>query len=129
MTLFLVVTGCWTLWFALTLSSQEPTSGLASPADLGGAIAAVPSAMSVVATGYLLGSRDTATLLLGWIPGAVMMAVGFSFAGDVGDDLGWLIFIGGLLLAIGWPAYFFPLIAGGASLRRRLARSRAEPSV
>lgn len=124
-TLFLVVTACWTLWWALSLASGDASSGLASPADTGGMIAAVPSAMSVVVTGYLLGRRDAATLLLGWIPGALMMAIGFLFAGEVPDDLGWIVFIGGLLLMVGWPVYFFPLIAIGAYLRGRRVNQAA----
>lgn len=67
----------------------------------------------------------TAALWLGWIPGAVMMAVGFLSAEGATDNIGWLIFVGGLLLIFGWPFYFPPLIGVGVHLRRR----RLEPVV
>ena len=63
-------------------------------------------------TGYLGGIMDA--VWLGWIPGAVQMAIGFAM------DSG--IFIGGLVL-IGWAVYFLPLIALGAWLQHRRAAS------
>jgi hypothetical protein len=52
---------------------------------------------------------------LGWIPGAVQMAVGLAM-----DNT--LIVVGGLVLT-GWAVYFLPLIALGVWLRHRLAAS------
>jgi hypothetical protein len=74
------------------------------------------SAASVVLTGYL--GRIMDAVWLGWIPGTVMMAVGFAIP-PVGDEPGSaLIFVGGLVL-IGWPIYFLPLIALGVWLQRK----------
>ena len=67
------------------------------------------SALSVVLTGYL--GRIMDVVWLGWIPGAVQMAVGFAMGNA-------LILVGGLVL-IGWAVYFLPLIALGAWLRHR----------
>jgi hypothetical protein len=70
--------------------------------------------VSVVLSGYLGRSKDA--LWLGWIPGTAMMAVGFAMSPTPGGDEagGGLIFFGGLLLILGWPIYFFPLIVAGA---------------
>lgn len=127
-TLFLLVTACWTLWLA---SAEQGWIGYG---DGYGSfvllIAAGLSAISLVMTGYLLG-RTWAALWLGWVPGATMAAVGFSMTPTPGGDEagGGLIFIGGLLLMLGWPAYFFPLIAIGAALRRRRVKRLASARV
>jgi hypothetical protein len=110
--LFLAVTVGWTLWIAIPDWDWDAPAGLTNPFDLGGLIAAIPSALSVVATGYLIG-RAVAAVWLGWIPGALMMAIGVLFV----DSLGGLIFVGGLLLMFGWPVYFLPLIGIGVWLR------------
>jgi hypothetical protein len=121
--LFLAVTVGWTLWIAIPDWDWDAPAGLTNPFDLGGLIAAVPSALSVVVTGYLIG-RAVAAVWLGWIPGVLIMAVGFLFV----DSLGGLIFVGGLLLILGWPLYFLPLIGIGVGLRgwhvKRLASPR-----
>jgi hypothetical protein len=90
--------------------------------------ASVLSAASVVVTGYL--GRVWDALWLGWVPGATMMAIGFSMTPDPGGDEtgGAMVFVGGLLLIFGWPAYFFPLIAVGVRLRGRRARRLAQAS-
>jgi hypothetical protein len=111
-TLFLAVTVGWTLWIGVLEWDWDSSGGLTNPFALGGLIAALPSALSVVVTGYLIG-RVVAAVWLGWIPGAFMVAVGL-----LSVDLGALIFIGGLLLMFGWPVYFLPLIAVGVGLRR-----------
>ena len=122
--LFLVVTACWMFVFAgLDLGWLDPqVSALAIAAGL--------SAASVVLTGYLGRTRDA--LWLGWIPGTVMVAVGFAMTPEVGgNESGWsLIFFGGLTLLPGWPLYFFPLIATGAYIRsKRAKRVTLEASV
>jgi len=33
-----------------------------------------------------------------------------------------MIFFGGLVLALGWPVFFFPLIVGGTEIRRVRAK-------
>jgi hypothetical protein len=111
--LFLVVSGLWTLWLALVVAYSDvyPSWSLTHPLGVGGLIAAVPSAASVVVAGYLLG-RTMAAVQLGWIPGALMIAVGF-----MPLTVEELLFTGGLLLIFGWPVYFLPLIAIGAGLR------------
>jgi hypothetical protein len=101
--LFLVVTACWVL--GLVAAEQDWITWH----DFALLIVAVLSAVSLVLTGYL--GRIMDAVWLGWIPGAVIMAVGFATGSA-------LIFIGGLVL-IGWPIYFLPLIALGAWLRRR----------
>ena len=114
--LFLVVTACWTFVFAgLDLGWVNPEVSTL-------AIAAGLSAASVVLTGYLGRTKDA--LWLGWIPGAVMVAVGFAMTPTPGgNESGWsLIFFGGLTLIPGWPLYFFPLIAAGAYIRSRQAK-------
>jgi hypothetical protein len=100
--LFLGVTACWVL--GLVAAEQDWITW----DDFVLLIVAVLSAVSLVLTGYL--GRIMDAVWLGWIPGAVIMAVGFSTEGA-------LIFIGGLVL-IGWPIYFLPLIALGVGLRR-----------
>jgi hypothetical protein len=120
--LFLVVTVAWNLWLALPDWDAHLSARLMSPFDLGGLLAAVPSALSVVATGYLIG-RAIAVVWLGWIPGALMMAIGFLFV----DSLGGLIFVGGLLLMLGWPLYFLPLIGIGVGLRSWHVKRLASP--
>ena len=79
-------------------------------------IATLLSAASVVLTGYLAQTMDA--VWLGWIPGAVIMAVGFALPATEGEVGSALIFIGGLVL-IAWPVYFLPLIALGDWLGRR----------
>jgi hypothetical protein len=76
------------------------------------------SALTVVLTGYLGRVRDA--LLLGWIPGAAMTAIGFALTPEPGGDErgGGMVFFGVLVLVFGWAIFFFPLIAVGASLRR-----------
>jgi cytochrome c biogenesis protein CcdA len=115
-TLFLVVTACW----MLGLASAE--QDWVRYADLVLLIAVGLSAVSAVITGYLGRIRDA--LWLGWIPGAAMMAIGFAMTPEPGGDErgGGMVFFGGLVLAFGWPLYFFPLIAAGAGLRGRRAR-------
>jgi hypothetical protein len=120
--LFLAVTVGWTLWLAVPDWDWDASAGLTNPFDLGGLIAAIPSALSVVVTGYLI-SRAVAAVWLGWIPGALMMGVGFLFV----DSLGELIFVGGLLLMLGWPLYFLPLIGVGVVLRARHVKRLASP--
>lgn len=114
--LFLVVTACWVLVFA----ALDQTSFDPSVAAL--AIAAGVSAVSVVVTGYLGRIKDA--LWLGWIPGTAMVLAGIAMTPTPGgDEAGWsLIFFGGLALIPGWPLYFFPLIAAGASIRSWRAR-------
>jgi hypothetical protein len=36
-----------------------------------------------------------------------------------------MVFFGGLVLGLGWPVYFFPLITVGAELGRRRPRGAA----
>jgi hypothetical protein len=95
--LFLVVTACWVL--GLVAAEQDWITWH----DFALLIVAVLSAVSLVLAGYL--GRIMDAVWLGWIPGAVIMAVGFATGSA-------LIFIGGLVL-IGWPIYFLPLIALG----------------
>jgi hypothetical protein len=110
--LFLVVTGCWVLGLASWERGWIYVSVFAFWAAVG------ISAVCVVLTGYLGRTKDA--LWLGWIPGATMIAVGFAMTPAPGGDEagGTLIFFGGLVL-VGWPFYFFPLIAVGGWLRRR----------
>lgn len=121
--IFLAVTACWLLGFT---SAELDWTRYEGSVLL---IAAVPSALSVVVTGYL--GRTWAALWLGWVPGATMMAIGFALTPTAGADEtgGTMIFVGGLLLIFGWPAYFFPLVFIGAGLRarhvKRLAPARA----
>ena len=106
-TLFVLVTLCWGLWFGYfeqRIGSSEPY------VDIALLFAAGLSAVSVVLTGYLLG-RKLPALWLGWVPGATFLAIG--------DPTSSLFFVGVYLLFFGWPAYFWPLIAIGAALRRR----------
>jgi hypothetical protein len=119
-TLFVVVSILWTVWWAfdLTYGEDHAIHWAASPSDVGGLLAAVPSALTVVLTGYLFGDL-VAVVWLGWFPGALMMAVGFLASASATDNIGWLIFVGGLLLAFGWPLYFLPLIGIGVLLRGR----------
>jgi cytochrome c biogenesis protein CcdA len=114
--LFLVVTACW----MLGLASAE--QDWVRYADLVLLIAVGLSAVSAVITGYLGRIRDA--LWLGWIPGAAMIAIGFAMTPEPGGDErgGGMVFFGGLVLAFGWPLYFFPLIAAGAGLQARRAR-------
>lgn len=117
-TLFLLVTACWTLWLA---SAEQGWIGYGDGYwSFVLLIAAGLSAISLVMTGYLLG-RTWAALWLGWVPGATIVAIGISMTPTPGGDEagGGMIFLGGLLLVPGWPAYFWPLIAIGAALRRR----------
>jgi hypothetical protein len=84
--------------------------------------------LTVVLTGYLFGDL-VAAVWLGWFPGALMMTVGFLASASATDNIGWLIFVGGLLLGLGWPLYFLPLIGIGVLLRgRRRKRLAAAPS-
>ena len=105
--MFLVVTACWVLGFV----SADQDWVVWHEAVFW--IAWILSALSVVLTGYLGGIMDA--VWLGWIPGAVQMAIGFAM-----DNA--LITIGGLVL-IGWAVYFLPLIALGAWLQHRRAAS------
>jgi hypothetical protein len=119
-TVFLVVTACWT--FGL-LSAELDWVGYS---DFFAVTATVLSIVSVVLTGYLGRLQDA--LWLGWIPGAAMMAIGFSLSPEPGGDEtgGGLIFLGGLVL-FGWGVYFFPLIALGVWLRTRVKRRAPAP--
>ena len=87
------------------------------------------SAGTVVATGYL-GGRSRDALVLGWIPGAAMTAIGFALTPEPGGDErgGTMVFFGVLVLALGWPLYFFPLISVGAGLRRTRLRRASAPA-
>jgi hypothetical protein len=120
--LFLAVTVCW------TLGSAAWEQGWITYTDLVVLVAAVLSTVSVVVTGYL--GRVVHALWLGWIPGAAMMAIGFAMTPEPGgDETGWtMIFFGGLLLGLGWPIFFFPLIAVGAGLRRRHSPATTTPA-
>ena len=80
----------------------------------------MPSALTVVATGYLLGKRTT-LIWLGLIPGAVMTAIG---AVGFNTDLVWLLYFGLPLLIFGWPCFFLPLLGLGAYLRGRRVKRR-----
>jgi hypothetical protein len=117
--LFLAVTACWLL---LSTSWEQGWIGYD---NLFALIAAALSAVGVVITGYLGRWRDAAWL--GWIPGATMMAIGFAMNPTPGGDEtgGSMVFFGGLLLGLGWPFYFLPLIAIGAGLRRRRMKGLA----
>jgi hypothetical protein len=110
--LFLVVTACWVLGLAAWEQGWIVVSEFLFLAGAGA------SAVSLLLTGYLGRTKDA--LWLGWIPGTTMMAVGFAMTPTPGGDEtgGSLVFFGGLVL-IGWPIYFFPLIALGVWLRRR----------
>jgi hypothetical protein len=121
-TLFLAVTVCW----MLGLASAEQ-DWVRYP-DFVLLIAIGLSAVSVAVTGYLGRVRDA--LWLGWIPGAAMTAIGYVMSPEPGGDErgGGMVFFGGLVLAFGWPLYFFPLIAAGAGLRGRRARSPSPAS-
>lgn len=119
--LFLAVTLAWTLWIALPDWDTDAPGGLINPFDLGGLIAAVPSAASIIVTGYLIG-RAIAAVWLGWIPGVLLTAIGF-----IADGLSGLIFVGGLLIMLGWPVYFLPLIGIGVSLRSWHVKRLASP--
>ena len=105
--LFLVVTACWVLGF---VSADQDWIVWHESVFW---IAWILSTLSVVLTGYLVGIMGA--VWLGWIPGAVQMAIGFAM-----DNA--LILVGGLVL-IGWAVYFLPLIAVGAWLRHRRAAS------
>lgn len=122
-TLFLVLTACWLLGFA----SAE--LGWIGYGDYFFPIAAGLSAMSVVLTGYLIG-RTWVGLWLWWVPGATMLAIGFSMTPAPGGE--WrgvrMIVLGWLLLIFGW-VYFLPLIAIGAALRRRRVKRLASARV
>lgn len=121
-TLFLVVTACWT--FGLT-SAELDWIGYSDAFVL---LAAGLSVGSVVLTGYLGRLRDA--LWLGWVPGAAILGIGISMTPDPGGDEtgGAMIFIGGLVL-LGWAFFFFPLIALGVFLRqRREKRTAASPT-
>ncbi len=118
--LFFLVTALWALWCSLGLTTWDDIPAVVSPADVGGVIAVIPSALSVIATGYLLGRRTT-LIWLGLIPGALMTAIG-----SVGfnSDLVWLLYFGLPLLIFGWPLYFLPLLGLGAYLRGRRVKRR-----
>jgi hypothetical protein len=118
--LFLGVTACW--MFGL-LSAELNWIGYA---DFFLLIATGFSVVSVVLTGYYGRLQDA--LWLGWIPGAAMMAIGFSLSPEPGGDEtgGGLNFVGGLVL-FGWAVYFFPLIALGVWLRTRAKRPPPDP--
>jgi hypothetical protein len=105
--LFLVVTACWVL--GLVSADQDWIAWHEAVFW----IAWILSALSVVLTGYL--GRIMDAVWLGWIPGAVQLAVGLAI-----DNT--LILVGGLVL-IGWAVYFLPLIALGVWLRHRRAAS------
>ncbi len=109
--LFLAVTACWLTGLALAEQDRLDASWVVIP------IGAALSAVTVVVTGYL--GRVWDALWLGWIPGATMMAIGFSMSPTPGgDETGaTMVFFGGLVLGLGWPAYFFPLIAVGSEIR------------
>jgi hypothetical protein len=111
-TLFLVVTACWML--ALVSAELDWVAWSYWLLLIGTAV----SALTVVLTGYLGRVRDA--LLLGWIPGAAMTAIGFALTPEPGGDErgGGMVFFGVLVLVFGWAIFFFPLIAVGASLRR-----------
>jgi ABC-type dipeptide/oligopeptide/nickel transport system permease component len=112
--LFLVVTACWVL--GLIAAEQDWITWH----DFVLLIVTILSAASVVLTGYLGQIMDA--VWLGWVPGAVIMAVGFAIP-PPGHEVGSApIFIGGLVL-IGWPIYFLPLIALGVWLRQRRVAS------
>jgi ABC-type dipeptide/oligopeptide/nickel transport system permease component len=115
--LFLVVTACWVLGLAAAEQDWITWDEFVL------LIVTILSAVSVVLTGYL--GRIMDAVWLGWIPGAVIMAVGFAIPAP-GDEVGSaLIFVGGLVL-IAWPVYFLPLIALGVWLRqRRVASAQA----
>jgi hypothetical protein len=117
--LFLAVTACWLTGLALWEQGRLDTSWIVLP------IAAAVSAVTLVISGYL--GRAWDALWLGWIPGAAMMAVGFSMSPTPGGDEtgGTMIFFGGLVLALGWPAFFFPLIVVGTEIRRMHAKRAA----
>jgi ABC-type dipeptide/oligopeptide/nickel transport system permease component len=110
--LFLVVTACWVL--GLVSAEQDWIEW----DDFVLLIATVLSAVCVVLTGYL--GRILDAVWLGWIPGAVIMAVGFVIPPPADEPGSALIFLGSLVL-IAWPIYFLPLIALGVWLRRRHA--------
>ena len=118
--LFLAVTAAW----LLGLVAWE-LDWIAWP-DWLWLVAVVLSAGSVVVTGYLDG-RTRDALLLGWIPGAAMTAIGFALTPAPGGDErgGTMVFFGVLVLVFAWPIYFFPLISVGAGLRRRRLRQAA----
>ena len=117
--LFLAVTACWLTGLALAEQDRLDASWIVLP------IAGLLSAVTVVMTGYL--GRVWDALWLGWIPGVTMMAIGFSMSPTPGGDEtgGTMVFFGGLLLGLGWPVYFFPLIAVGTELRGKRARRLA----
>jgi len=117
--LFLAVTACWLGGLALWEQGRLDASWIVLP------VAAALSGVTVVVTGYL--GRALDALWLGWIPGATMMAVGFSMEPTPGGDEtgGTMIFFGGLVLALGWPAFFFPLIVVGTEIRRMRAKRGA----
>jgi hypothetical protein len=118
--LFLAVTACWLLGLSAAEQDWIDLSFWVLP------IAVVLSAVSVVATGYL-GRRPIDAFWLGWIPGAAMMAIGFAMEPEPGgDETGaTMVFFGGLVLGLGWPVYFFPLITVGAEVGRRRPRGAA----
>jgi hypothetical protein len=121
-TLFLVVTACWTFGLA---SAELDWIGYSDAFVL---IAVGLSVASVVLTGYLGRLRDA--LWLGWVPGAAILVIGISMTPDPGGDEtgGAMIFIGGLVL-FGWAFFFFPLIALGFFLRQqREKRQGASPT-
>jgi hypothetical protein len=101
------------------LGAASAEQGWLGYSDLVLVIAVVLSAVSLVVTGYL--GRLWDALWLGWIPGALMTAIGVAMTPEGGgDETGWgMLFFGVLLLVFGWPAYFFPLIALGRVLRGR----------
>jgi hypothetical protein len=121
--LFLVVTAAWLL--GLVAWELDWLEWIAW-SDWFWLVAVVLSAGSVVATGYL-GGRTRDALLLGWIPGAAMTAIGFALTPEPGGDErgGTMVFFGVLVLVFAWPIYFFPLISVGAGLRRRRLRQAA----
>jgi hypothetical protein len=88
-------------------------------------VAVALSASTVVTTGYLARFKDA--VLVGWVPGAAMTAIGFAMTPTPGGDEagGSMVFFGVLLLVLGWPFYFLPLIGFGVGVRRvRLKRAR-----
>jgi hypothetical protein len=110
--LFLVVTACW----ILLSSSWE--QGWVEYNSAFVVVGVALSAVTVVMTGYLVRLTDAAWV--GWVPGAAMTAIGFAMTPTPGGDEtgGSMVFFGVLLLVLGWPFFFLPLIAIGVGVRR-----------
>jgi hypothetical protein len=110
--LFLAVTAIWVAGIAAWETGRLEVDAVAFW------IAFALSTGSVVLTGYL--GRTIDALWLGWIPGAAMTATGWALTPTPGEDeTGWTSIFFGALVLLGWPAYFFPLIALGGILRAR----------